>query len=92
MTITEQERTELLTTLAPRCLGCAERMPDAVWTPHGTCRPYYGAGMRVDYEAWCALIERVHDEPLFDRWAEGSPMLGVPSYSLAADSVGHVTL
>ena len=86
----QEEYDALLATMAPRCLGCAAVLePDEstddglpTWRPHGTtCLPYYGAGERVDYDAWCAILDRVTDEPLFGRWAAAEPMLGVPSWS-----------
>lgn len=89
---TVDEYAELVVTIRPRCLGCAAELPDErddagrlVWTQHGTCRPYYGIGERVDYDRWCELVGRLTDEPLFDRWASAEPMLGVPSWVPASE-------
>lgn len=85
--VTEDEWTQLLDSDQPRCLGCAQPLPSTTWEPHGTCQRWYGAGSRVDYDAWCALVERSHDEPHFSRWADGAAMLGIPSRSTGTERV-----
>jgi len=84
---------ELAATMALRCLGCGAELdadhPDADWSGwhhHGTsCRRYYGAGRRVDYDRWLELVANDDggDRPYFRRWAEGEPMSGVPSWTAA---------
>lgn len=78
---------DLATTQTARCLGCGAvmRYDDggvARWSPHGTCRSYYGAGTRVDYGSWLALVENddYGDRAYFTTWASAEPMRGVPSW------------
>jgi hypothetical protein len=79
--LSEQDLARLAATQDHRCLGCGEWMADGVWTPHGSCRPYYGCGKRVRYDLFLAMVERsTNDGPIFDTWASAEPFAGVPSW------------
>ena len=88
MSTTYEAIDTLASTQRARCLGCGEAVGTGelsgtpVWTPHGTCRPYYGAGNRVDYGLWLSMVENDDggDRPYFDTWSSAEPMRGVPSW------------